>query len=55
METLTGIKYPESQWRRTFVFTYNDGGWVVGEQEGYYVVNLDRGGVVLAGADELAY
>jgi len=51
-------KYPEEKWRRTFVYEYNDGGWVIGEQVSdvfYYVVSLDGGGLVLCTPDELAY
>lgn len=49
------LKYEEIEWRRTFVWTYNDGGWVIGEQDGYYVVSLDRGPVVLCEEGDLAY
>jgi len=53
-------KYSEERWERTFVFSENDGGWVIGEQmiEGvpWYVISLDhKRKLILATEDELAY
>ena len=48
-------KYPESEWRRTFVYSVNDGGWVVGECADGWVVSLDHGGTGVFNSDDLAW
>lgn len=35
------IKYPDEKWIRMWIPTYNDAGWIIGEQGEYYVVWLD--------------
>lgn len=48
---LTGKIYEESQWRRCWIQTYNDGGWITGEVNYptglYYIVNSDSNGEIV--------
>jgi len=56
---LVGRLYEESQWRRCWIQSYYDGGWVVGEvdyQSGlHYIINSDNSGQLVISSELIGW